>query len=162
MVSSRWGIVPPSSGGDKPYFWWRRNPIHSISISCFNFNLLFQFQFLVSTMQTIKICPQLLPRYSKKFRYMASNGEFDYLGQILYQLGFNIPPNAKTPQDLDQLIPNFTFACRGTYINTVLTLRILRLDRMPKDLHKQYLIDILSPHYNVEWVDQIPQEAFDD
>ena len=100
-------------------------------------------------MSTIKIIRSRLPTGSH--RYLRNGSKFDHLGQILVQLGHDIPDKTRTPQDLGYTIPEFTYICRNTICNTCLTLHILKMDRMPPDLHKQHLESLL-PDFTFEWI----------
>lgn len=89
-----------------------------------------------------------LPLVMKKHRYMEDGYYIDYLGQMLIQMGYDIPPGCRTPADLRQLIPPFTYNQRGIIGNTVLTTQILMLDCKDKFGHKEILTKLLIP-YNI-------------
>ena len=100
---------------------------------------------------TLKIDRTLLPKKQKRHRYLFDDGHADYLGQFLIQLGHNVDGKFRTPQDLGKLIPPFTQACRGSYVNSKLTLDILALDHAPTDTHPRKLEELLAAH-NIELV----------
>ena len=99
----------------------------------------------------IKIIKSLLPRDSTLHRYMYRDGKMDYLGQILTQLGHNVEGKHRFPSSMGKLIPPFTQQCRGSIIDSKITLSILALDHSPRDTHEQVLRDLL-PNYEFTFV----------
>lgn len=100
-------------------------------------------------MSHIKIIRRRLPTSGHK--YLRNGNQFDYLGQILVQLGHDIPDKTRTPQDLGYTIPKFTYVCRNKVVNTCLSLHILGLDNKPKDLQESTLESLL-PEFTFEWI----------
>jgi hypothetical protein len=104
--------------------------------------------------RTIYINRALLPTQFKKHRYMlGSDGSQDYMCQILHNLGIDVPPEHRTPADLQILIPPFTFELRGVVANSKLTLSILALDRTLPQEHPRKLREMLSPAgFELVWI----------
>ena len=94
----------------------------------------------------ITIVTDLLPPFFKKHRYMHDGYWYDYLGQILLQRGYDIPDKCRTPADMKQFLPPFTFNCRGVQHNTKLTMDILNLDYADEASRPQQLVELLKPH----------------
>lgn len=94
-------------------------------------------------MQNLFIVKSLLSPYRHK--YLRDGNYYDYLGQILVQLGYDIPDKTRTPEELKTLIPNFTFHCRGAIRDTSLTMAIIRLDNIDPIQHPQKMATLLSP-----------------
>ena len=103
-------------------------------------------------MKTLYIVKSLLPPY-KRHKYLRDGEQYDYLGQILIQLGYDIPDNGlRFPSELQQTIPPFTFPCRGSIHDTILTTQILQLDKTDVSNHPQKLGALLLPHHILlEW-----------
>lgn len=100
-------------------------------------------------MRTIKILPNLLPINRPQF-LESSDGHFDYLGQILHQLGYDVKMK-RLPSDLGIVVPPFTTSVRRRIIDTKLTLDILALDVLPtKQLQLTKLKSLLSNHFNIQ------------
>jgi len=95
------------------------------------------------------IIRSLLPPF-KRHRYLRDGENYDYLGQILVQLGHTIPDGIRFPSELNAAIPPFTFPCRGSYHDSILTTRILQLDLLDPCTHEQRL-KILLPQYTITW-----------
>ena len=96
-------------------------------------------------MKTLYIVKSLLPPY-KRHKYLRDGEQYDYLGQILIQLGYDIPDNGlRFPSELQQTIPPFTFPCRGSIHDTILTTQILKLDKTDVSNHPQKLGALLEP-----------------
>lgn len=96
-------------------------------------------------MKTLYIVRSLLPPY-KRHKYLRDGEQYDYLGQILIQLGYDIPDNGlRFPSELQQTIPPFTFPCRGSIHDTILTTQILKLDKTDVSNHPQKLGALLEP-----------------
>lgn len=91
------------------------------------------------------IIRSLLPPF-KRHRYLRDGENYDYLGQILIQLGHTIPDGIRFPSELNAAIPPFTFPCRGSYHDSILTTRILQLDLLDPVTHPRKLGDLLLPH----------------
>jgi hypothetical protein len=91
------------------------------------------------------ILSSILPYRFKRHRYMKDGVCYDYLGQILLQRGYDIPDNCRTPADMKQIIPDFTFNLRGAVHNTPLTMNILALDHLDPTTHPQKLAELLRP-----------------
>lgn len=87
-----------------------------------------------------------LPVSFKRYRYMVDGYWHDYLGQILLQMGYDIPEGCKFPSELKTVIYPFTFSCRGTILNTSLTLDILALDFLDRTTHKDRLRQLVAPY----------------
>ena len=103
-------------------------------------------------MKTLYIVKSLLPPY-KRHKYLRDGEQYDYLGQILIQLGYDIPDNGlRFPSELQKIIPPFTFPARGSIHDTVLTTQILHLDKTDASNHPQKLGALLLPHHILlEW-----------
>jgi hypothetical protein len=100
-------------------------------------------------MRTIKILPNLLPINRPQFME-SSNGHFDYIGQILHQLGYNVSMK-RLPSDLGIVIPPFTTSVRRRIIDSKLTLDILALDILPtKELQLTKLKSLLAPYFDIK------------
>ena len=96
-------------------------------------------------MKTLYIVKSLLPPY-KRHKYLRDGEQYDYLGQILILLGYDIPDNGlRFPSELQQTIPPFTFPCRGSIHDTILTTQILKLDKTDVSNHPQKLGALLEP-----------------
>lgn len=103
-------------------------------------------------MQTYTILKRLVSHAFKKHRYMKDGVCYDYLGQILLQKGYDIPDKCRTPADLKQVIPPFTFNVRGAPHNTPLTMEILKLDCIDPIYHPEKLAELLKPYgISIEW-----------
>ena len=101
-------------------------------------------------MKTLFIVRSLLPPY-KRHRYMRDGEQYDYLGQLLIQLGHDIPDNnLRFPSELQKVIPPFTFPCRGGIHDTILTTQILQLDILDPTIPEEKLKALL-PQYNIVW-----------
>lgn len=103
-------------------------------------------------MKTLFIVRSLIPPY-KRHRYLRDGEQYDYLGQLLIQLGHEIPDNGlRFPSELQKVIPPFTFPCRGSIHDTILTTQILQLDILDTTTHPQKMGDLLAPHnIRIEW-----------
>lgn len=100
----------------------------------------------------VRIVKSLLPKTRTTHRYLCHNGKLDYLGQILVQMGHNVDGKYRTPQDMNKAVPPFTQPCRGTNINSQLTLEILKLDYTQPNLHPEILEQLLRPHgIDITW-----------
>lgn len=102
-------------------------------------------------MSHFKIKRSLLPRARTKHRYMYHEGQLDYLGQFLVQMGYRIEPKTRFPSELKKVIPPFTQHCRGSIIDSITTLRILHLDLISPQEHEDELRLIL-PNWTIEFV----------
>lgn len=100
-------------------------------------------------MQTIFLVRSLVPPF-KRHRYLHDGEHYDYLGQILLQLGHDIPEGLRFPSELNKIIPPFTFPCRGSIHDTSLTIEILKLDLLDPTTHPQKLAALL-PQFNIIW-----------
>lgn len=101
-------------------------------------------------MQNLFIVKSLLS--PMRHKYLRDGDYYDYLGQIFVQLGYDIPDKTRTPEDMKAAIPNFTFNCRGSLRNTILTTRILQLDYIDPTQHPQKLETLLNPiGISLEW-----------
>lgn len=101
-------------------------------------------------MKTLFIIKSLLSPYRHK--YLRDGNYYDYLGQILVQLGYDIPDKCRTPEDLKTNIPNFTSFYRGAIRNSILSTRIMRLDNIDPTQHPQKMADLLTPiGITLEW-----------
>lgn len=103
-------------------------------------------------MKTLFIVRSLLPPY-KRHRYLRDGEQYDYLGQLLLQLGIDIPDDGlRFPSELSKSIPPFTFPCRGSIHDTILTTNILQLDLLDPTTHPQKMGALLHPyHIQLEW-----------
>lgn len=93
----------------------------------------------------ILIVRNYLPKKFKKLQTMFDGASADYLGQILLLWDYNIPYNARVPSELGQEIPFLVSNFRGRFIDTTVTLDILKLDYHPQDMRERRLVQILSP-----------------
>lgn len=118
----------------------------------FHFQRLYLPQNKYKCPMNIKIVKSLLPQARSLHRYMSHDGKLDYLGQILVQMGYNVDGKYRTPQDLGKAVPPFTQICRGTNINSILTIEILKLDHTPPNFHPEILERLLRPHnFHLTW-----------
>ena len=102
-------------------------------------------------MNTFTIRRSLLPKRATRHRYMYHEGQVDYLGQILIQLGHNIDGKFRFPSELGKLITPFTQLSRGKIIDSIITLHILELDYTSPQEHEQRLRELL-PDYTLLFV----------
>lgn len=102
-------------------------------------------------MKTYYIIKNILPPF-KKHKYLREGETYDYIGQILVQMGYDIPDDKlRFPYELYQSIPPFVAPFRGSYHDTILTTQILHLDKLDVLTHPQKLAELLLPH-NIELV----------
>ena len=115
------------------------------SVFCFLFSVLFSVFFPI--MQTIEI-PSILLAHPA--HYMQKDGHYDVLGCLLLSKGISIPDKTKFPSQLKQHIPPFTVECRRSFLDSKLTLDILKLlSTHPRKELLGPLNDLLRPH-NIE------------
>lgn len=89
----------------------------------------------------------LLPR---KPGFVHKNGKYDYVGQFLVQMGYDIPDGMRVPSELKQVIRPFIFKCRLRYVDTCLALQLMRFDTLHHT--DQDVIDLMAQHnYKVEF-----------
>lgn len=96
-----------------------------------------------------------LPIVHKTHRYMVDGYYIDYLGQMLLQKGYTIPEKTRFPSQLGTLIPLFTNRCRGVIIDSILTTRILALDRVDPSIRNDKFQELMQ-EYNVSitWISE--------
>jgi len=105
-------------------------------------------------MKEYYIIKSLLPPY-RKHRYLRSGNLYDYIGQILLQMDYDIPDGLRFPSELMQVIHPFTFPCRGSYHDTILTTRILQLDILDPTTHPQKMRELLDPvGISIKWLEK--------
>lgn len=92
------------------------------------------------------ICTNRLPPF-KRHIYMEDGYYIDILGQMLIQMGYDIPPGCRTPADMRQLIPPFTYNQRGVIANTILTTEITMLDGCDIPTLKLKLPPLIEPYH---------------
>ena len=64
-------------------------------------------------------------QFPPKYLHCPRTGQYDLLGQILYSLGYAIPPRTRLPSQLDKPIPYFTLTIRDRLVDTPLSQSIL-------------------------------------
>lgn len=69
-------------------------------------------------------------QFPAKYLHCHRTGQYDLLGQILYSLGYAIPPKTRIPSQLGLPIPYFTVALRDCIIDTPLTQELLRASQV--------------------------------
>ena len=80
------------------------------------------------------------------FPWILFGLEVDFLGQILLQMGYDVPEGVRTPADLKIYIPQFVYKCRGYFQNTKLTLDILSLDNIDRTQRLNRLESLIKIH----------------
>jgi hypothetical protein len=97
-------------------------------------------------MNLILIFRILLPDTNKRHVYLREGKKFDYLGQIISQLEPNLilPEKVRFPSELGRVIHPFTSPCRGSIIDTCITVQILMLDKTRYN-HEEKLNELLNP-----------------
>jgi hypothetical protein len=113
---------------------------------------------LYDTMKEFTIYTRFLPQHKRHHKYMNCDGQFDYLGQILTQMGHPPQEKMRFPSEMQQSIPPFCFPIRGSYLDTELTVQIIRLDYADPAFHEARLNELLNPHnMSVKFVNTIPE-----
>lgn len=102
-------------------------------------------------MTHFKIKRSLLPKSKTRHKYMYQDGQLDYLGQFIVQLGYQIPPKTRFPSNLNKIIFPFTQQSRGAIIDSITTIRILALDHTSPQDHERQLQEIL-PNWTITFI----------
>lgn len=96
-----------------------------------------------------------LPTHLRTHRYLVDGYCIDYLGQILIQRGYDIPEKTRFPSELKTLIPPFTCPLRGIIVDTILTLRILQLDRVNLNVRNDKFEELMNDsNISVQWINE--------
>ena len=96
----------------------------------------------------MRIIPIYIRDVKPNARYMLSpDGRADLLGQILISgFNLNVSERSKTPAELKKIIPPFTMQCRGTIMNTPLTMELLVNTKLTSGLQIEKANILLAPH----------------
>ena len=100
----------------------------------------------------ILIIRRNLPVKFIKFQALVKGDRADFLGQILLQWGYVITEGMRLPSELGERIPYLVTEHRGKFLETDISLAILKLDSSPRDLQEVGLERILTPHgFTITW-----------
>jgi len=104
-------------------------------------------------MTIFKIVRRCLPQKYNKHQYLKDGMTYDFLGQMMEQLGICVPDKIKFPSELDVRIEYITFSLRGRIIETPLAISIMKLDSVPSPERYQKFEQLLnSVGLKVEWL----------
>ena len=71
-----------------------------------------------------------------KPKYLNDGLKYDMLGQLLFQLGHDIPTKAKLPSDIGKYIEHFTISLRGKIIDSPMAIELVTAS---STIHPDYL-----------------------
>lgn len=71
-----------------------------------------------------------------KPKYLNDGLKYDILGQLLFQLGHDIPTKAKLPSELNKYIEHFTISIRGKIIDSPMSIELVTAS---STVHPDYL-----------------------
>jgi hypothetical protein len=69
-------------------------------------------------------------QFPPKYLHCPKTGQYDLLGQILYSLGYAVPPKTRLPSQLNLPIPYFTVTIRDHVVDSALSQSILIASRV--------------------------------
>lgn len=102
---------------------------------------------------TFKIVRRALPQRYNKHQYLKDGTTYDFLGQMIEQMGFVLPDKIKFPSELDIRIEYITFSLRGRICETPLALQIMKLDSVPSPERYRKFEELLKQaNLKVEWL----------
>lgn len=86
-------------------------------------------------MQTIAIVVSDLT-HKAKYLHCPRTGKHDIVGQLLFSLGYYVPPKSRLVTDLGKHIPPFTTYVRDTVVNSPLSIELLQASSIlpPREL----------------------------
>lgn len=79
-------------------------------------------------------------------KYLFDGQQYDFVGCILLNMGYEIQPKMKFPSELKLEIPPFTATVRRKIVDTSITLTILGLDYLPQKEAVGRINNLLAPH----------------
>jgi len=99
----------------------------------------------------VRIKRNLLPPKFRVFQHLLTDtGKADYIGQILLQWEYDVPPGIRFPSELanqlGKLIPFFTIEIRGAIVDSSLTLEIMKLDQLPQHIQEAAFVKLMDQH----------------